>query len=393
MVRVIVVIVAVSERDQLLGKILIWIILLGQWPLHMSWILQVIEDDEQSDNFFSDGKNGDKTLYDIYKTVVENRVFSMPTDPALAEYYSKLLSLDHDPEVFDKCLKQCGLKRSDLGGFSARSKNDLLSFTQILNPSLQFFLAKISAHREDADVIQRRMRVKYASRSAKAFSLLQPQDFSTDQLKKWLIKNKFAHDSVLGDKVLQNVDQREVDGKVMERIVGDGVRQAPLEALTTLGITCPLDQEIFMTRWIENSKIGVSPTDLLQTQPDLDVGAMIGSIAGLITDATAAGDGEDKDSLKTLPEDSSKDPAKDPQNDSPQEPTDSEAAAAAAPADTVNIAKRTTDDKTGKDHVGYLMYAVVLAMLVFEGISTPIVFGLYANWGTGKSFIMNKVFF
>ena len=120
---------------------------------------------------------------------------------------------------------------------------------------------------------------------------------------------------------------------------------------------------------------------------------MIGSIAGLITDATAAGDGEDKDSLKTLPEDSSKDPAKDPQNDSPQEPTDREAAAAAAPADTVNIAKRTTDDKTGKDHVGYLMYAVVLAMLVFEGISTPIVFGLYANWGTGKSFIMNKVFF
>lgn len=53
--------------------------------------------------------------------------------------------------------------------------------------------------------------------------------------------------------------------------------------------------------------------------------------------------------------------------------------------------KRTTDDKTGKDHVGYLNYALVLSMLIFKGISTPSVIGLYANWGTGKSFIMNKV--
>jgi hypothetical protein len=394
MVRLIVFLSAALDLEEFLKNLLFWILLLGQWPLHMAWMLQVIEDDEQSDNFLK--KDGDPYLFDIYKKHVENRVYSIPTDPALAEYYSKLLSLDHDPEVFDNCLRNCQLKRSHLGGFSVRSKTDLLSFTQILNPSLQFFLAKISAHREDADSLHRQMSIKYATRSLEAFSKLRPQDFSKDELKKWLIKHEFAmENSILGDKVLQTVDQLKVKGKVMHRIVGDGYR----EALTDLGITSPLVQEVLMTQWIEDSKFGVSSDDLLQTEitptPDLDVGAMIGSLSGLIMDTAdekqgvegnssqAAGDAEDKDSLLV---DAPEDPAKDQIID----PTNSEAAA--APSKTVELAKRTTDDKTGKDHVGYTVYALVLSMLVFKGISTPIVFGLYANWGTGKSFIMNKVF-
>jgi hypothetical protein len=50
----------------------------------------------------------------------------------------------------------------------------------------------------------------------------------------------------------------------------------------------------------------------------------------------------------------------------------------------------TRDDKSGKDHVGYLTYALVLAILVHKGVQPPCVFGLYAAWGTGKSFIMEK---
>ena len=36
-------------------------------------------------------------------------------------------------------------------------------------------------------------------------------------------------------------------------------------------------------------------------------------------------------------------------------------------------------------------YAKAIAQLIFFGIQTPCVFGLYAAWGTGKSFTMNKV--
>ena len=53
--------------------------------------------------------------------------------------------------------------------------------------------------------------------------------------------------------------------------------------------------------------------------------------------------------------------------------------------------RETKDDKTGKDNIGYLNYALVLGSLLQSQFSTPIVIGLYATWGTGKSFIMNKV--
>ena len=49
------------------------------------------------------------------------------------------------------------------------------------------------------------------------------------------------------------------------------------------------------------------------------------------------------------------------------------------------------DDMTGQDHIGYVDYALRMAHLIFYGLQTPCVFGLYAAWGTGKSFIMNKV--
>ena len=58
--------------------------------------------------------------------------------------------------------------------------------------------------------------------------------------------------------------------------------------------------------------------------------------------------------------------------------------------ETVPAEVRTKDDKSGKDHVGYLAYALVLAILVHKCVQPPCVFGLYAAWGTGKSFITNK---
>ena len=51
----------------------------------------------------------------------------------------------------------------------------------------------------------------------------------------------------------------------------------------------------------------------------------------------------------------------------------------------------TKDDKTGQDHIGSADYALCLASLIFGALQTPCVIGIYAQWGTGKSFMMEKI--
>ena len=53
--------------------------------------------------------------------------------------------------------------------------------------------------------------------------------------------------------------------------------------------------------------------------------------------------------------------------------------------------KSLKDDKTGHDHIGYADYAMCLSSLIFGALETPCVIGIYAQWGTGKSFIMEKI--
>eukprot|EP01042_Synura_sphagnicola_P000504 gene504-537_t len=49
------------------------------------------------------------------------------------------------------------------------------------------------------------------------------------------------------------------------------------------------------------------------------------------------------------------------------------------------------DDKHGRDHIGTTVFAEALANSIFEGDSLPLVIGLFAPWGAGKSFILEKV--
>eukprot|EP01042_Synura_sphagnicola_P001390 gene1390-1583_t len=49
------------------------------------------------------------------------------------------------------------------------------------------------------------------------------------------------------------------------------------------------------------------------------------------------------------------------------------------------------DDKYGKDHIGTTVFAETLAKVIFEGDNLPLVIGLFAPWGAGKSFILEKV--
>ena len=54
-------------------------------------------------------------------------------------------------------------------------------------------------------------------------------------------------------------------------------------------------------------------------------------------------------------------------------------------------AESLKDDKYGKDHIGTSILAEALAEMIFDGASLPLVIGLFAPWGAGKSFILEKV--
>lgn len=267
-------------------KLLHWITLLEQLHVRASWLLQVLEDDEQSDKYFWSKENRNLSLNEIYKKYVENRVFSTPAATALTERYNKLLILDHLPELFDNFLKFTDLMISDLGGFSARSKHDLLSYTTNLNPALRSALAVIASYRENADTINRQMRVTYTVRSAKAFSRMMPQDFSMEELIQWLVKHGFAQkDTVLGDAVLQKIIQFKANGRIMQRIIGDGESPSRYDAIAGLGITDPFGQEVLIDRWIAESKLTVSAPDpdlaAEQKRPaDFAVGSILDSLTG-----------------------------------------------------------------------------------------------------------------
>eukprot|EP01042_Synura_sphagnicola_P001414 gene1414-1610_t len=56
-----------------------------------------------------------------------------------------------------------------------------------------------------------------------------------------------------------------------------------------------------------------------------------------------------------------------------------------------DLAAVLRDDKYGKDLIGTSIFAEALAEMIFEGASLPLVVGLFAPWGAGKSFLLEKV--
>ncbi len=134
------------------AKLLKWLILLEQWPVRMSWLLQFLEDYEQTQQW---GKQNKKieldymSLFEVYRDYVEDRVFDTALSrcpPSLITAYQDLFELDGDPETFDKLLEDERdlLKVNDVGGFSERSKWKLISYTICLNPAIRATLTAIA---------------------------------------------------------------------------------------------------------------------------------------------------------------------------------------------------------------------------------------------------------
>lgn len=48
------------------------------------------------------------------------------------------------------------------------------------------------------------------------------------------------------------------------------------------------------------------------------------------------------------------------------------------------------DNDSGIDHLGTAVYAKALADQI-QHIETPVTFGIFARWGTGKSFLLKHI--
>jgi len=48
------------------------------------------------------------------------------------------------------------------------------------------------------------------------------------------------------------------------------------------------------------------------------------------------------------------------------------------------------DSDTGVDYLGYTVYAEALAQTI-ECVKTPVTVGIFARWGSGKSFLVKQV--
>lgn len=56
------------------------------------------------------------------------------------------------------------------------------------------------------------------------------------------------------------------------------------------------------------------------------------------------------------------------------------------------ISGRLNTNEDNENMLGYDLYSSALADILSEpSLSTPITVGLYAKWGSGKSFLLNKL--
>eukprot|EP01036_Dinobryon_divergens_P035402 gene35402-45868_t len=443
-----------NEKFAFQKKLLPWIILLEQWPVRMSWMLQILEDDEQIGGIILTEYRHYSLDY-IYKTFVENRVYNIrlnsQLDDNLVYRYNTVLTLDGDPELFDTFLRSeyCNLTLSDLGTFDVREKRKLLSYTTNLNPAIKSLLTSISSYREGATSIVNRFKLQTYNYSQAIKNFHQqprsPPTFNTENLLEWIKRNIRA----VEEKDLVTLRDFKINGADFQTIICPPDGSGPdLEALKELGFSKRWQQRLLISKWdssdkdlttintaaggtkssassnYENGeKLVAQVSD--RNNPSLPINSNMGST---IDDETNNDDtppnnfdgrklpGDDprrsavaeaSSGSNTLLGNSENSESFNAQNRTTDDktgrdhPRRSAVAEASSGSNTLlgnsensesfNAQNRTTDDKTGRDHVGYLNYALVLAMLIHKGVSAPTVFGLYANWGTGKSFIMRKV--
>ena len=301
------------ERRELLRRLLVWIVLCEQWPVHMAWSLQVLEDIQQRRHlhFIRRGEEDENGLEDdpeqlsfreFYHGHVKHHVFNVHQrhcPEPLRQRYQRIFSLEHDKEIFD-CLIADGfdiefeLRVEHIGTLMrARDATMLISYCTNLNPALVSLLSLVKSVPQSAD----------EERNAKD-----------------LVGNS------------------------------EHKHQAP------------------QAEGLEEPPAASEATQSQQQKPASEIGAAKPETSSVAQTSSVArgGDASAVEQVVQKPDQAKKQTAK------------------------VKVSL-TKDDKTGRDHIGSADYALCLASLIFGALQTPCVIGIYAQWGTGKSFMMEKI--
>ena len=300
------------EQKELLQRLLVWIVLCEQWPVHMAWSLQVLEDMHQRRHlhFILRGEGDEKGLEDdpeklsfheFYHEHVKHHVFNVHQrhcPEPLRQRYQRIFPLEHDKEIFD-CLIADGfdidfeLRVEHIGTLMrARDATMLISYCTNLNPALVSLLSLVKSV---------------------------PQSAGDERNAKDLV-GEHTHFP------RQNT----------KRQAPPGSDPAASEATQSQG----------------------PPSEISAAEPETSS-----------AQASSVVRGGDASAVEQVA----------------QQPNQAKTQAAKV---KVSLTK---DDKTGRDHIGSADYALCLASLIFGALQTPCVIGIYAQWGTGKSFMMEKI--
>ena len=150
-----------AEREALLRRLLVWIVLCEQWPVHTAWALQVLEDLHQRQQLHEISGGDAESPQDVvhaegmsfehfYHEHVKHHVFNLKQShcpETLRKRYQRTFALDHDKELFD-CLiadKRFSLDVKHIGQLRSRDPTKLISYCTNLNPALTSLLSLIKS--------------------------------------------------------------------------------------------------------------------------------------------------------------------------------------------------------------------------------------------------------
>ncbi|XP_043107305.1 NTPase KAP family P-loop domain-containing protein 1 [Puntigrus tetrazona] len=165
-----------------------WVILVDRWPCRLSWILQCVEDDQQSDEICRPicAVDNTKKLWDVFNC------YSLELS-IIAYSVENFLERDGDPELFEMFLK-------NHFKFTVEDLEKFKFCTMNLNYSIKNELARIRGSR----------RLKRAGRSAfQSLSARTVMNMETKDICQELSKLKFP------EKYLETVRENFIDGKTI----------------------------------------------------------------------------------------------------------------------------------------------------------------------------------
>jgi uncharacterized protein YgiM (DUF1202 family) len=105
-------------------KAIHWVLLTEQWPYHLAWVLEDIENDEQTKK----DELKEKNILDVYKRVKGN-IYSSEDE------MRKLLCIDADPDLFEQFIKKEPV-------FTVQEIKNFLPYTFNLNPAIRSEVCK-----------------------------------------------------------------------------------------------------------------------------------------------------------------------------------------------------------------------------------------------------------